>query len=147
MLPRPTSSAPAHPITFLVVFENRPARGAFALLRRGFRHCFCLRRESSGWLLCDPRSDRLDLCLIPPLAALDLARAYASLGATVLGLRLTPQAHPPRRRWLAPLTCVEIVKRTLGRDLPGIHTPWALYRTLRAWPETTFLSHALDSRC
>lgn len=133
---------PPHPNTFLVVFEDRPRHGPFRLLRRGFRHCFCLRREAAGWLLCDPRSDRLDLRLTPPVATLDLARAYAALGGTVLALRL-PGATlgPPRRSRLpAPFTCVEVVARFLGLGPNVPRTPYGLYRRLSARSEIVFLA-------
>jgi hypothetical protein len=131
---------PRHPITFLVVFENRPARGGFRLLRAGFRHCFCLARVSEGWVLCDPRSDRLLLRSAPPIAALTLARSYAALGATVVALRRPPgAADGAPRRWLAPLSCVEIVKRVIGCGRRGVFTPLGLYRLLRGHPETIFL--------
>lgn len=132
----------AHPTTFLVVFEDRPRHGLFRLLRPGFRHCFCLRRERAGWLLCDPRSDRLDLRLVPPVPALALARAYAGLGGTVLALRLATGAFGPirRPRLPAPFTCVEVVARLLGLGPGRARTPWDLFRRLAERPETVFLA-------
>lgn len=134
------SLEPRHPITFLVVFENLPPRGGFRLLRAGFRHCFCLARSHDGWVLCDPRSDRLLLRSAPAVSALTLARSYAALGATVVALRRPPDAlDGARRRWLAPLSCVEIVKRVIGCGRRRVWTPLGLYRLLCGHPETIFL--------
>jgi hypothetical protein len=138
---------PLHPTTFLVVFENRPPRRGFRLLRPGFRHCFCLFRDRDGWLLCDPRSDRLVLRHAPVLPAVTLARSYAALGATVVALRgPLPSAAGRRPRWLAPFTCVEVVKRLIGCERRTVFTPYALYRFLRGNVRTIFLASSAEDR-
>lgn len=123
-----------------MIFEDRPARGLLALLRRGFRHCFCLLRGESGWLLCDPQADRLELRALPPLSAVALARAYARLGGTVVALAATPPGRRTARLRLAPLTCVEVVKRAIGYERRGVVTPFGLFRALSARSEVVFLA-------
>ncbi len=122
----------------LVVFEDRPESFWLRLLRPGFRHCFCLLRQPTGWLLLDSRSRSLDIRQVPPCGADTLARTFVELGAHVVGLaagRGTDRRLPPR-----PFTCVELVKRAVGCGDPGVLSPFQLYRWLRADPRRLLLA-------
>lgn len=121
----------------IAVFEHRAFRGPLRLLRPGFRHCFCLVRVEAGWLLCDPLKASLRLDVLPPYDPNGLAAHYAVTGRHVL-IGLAPAYSPPGRVGLRPLSCVEVVKRALALDAPGILTPWQLYNKLlstRNWLE------------
>ncbi len=122
---------PAAQITALVVFEDRPDSRWLRPLTPGFRHCFCLLRVGDGWILCDSRASGVHIMPAPDVGVEPLARSYARLGATVLGL-VAPVAAPRARRFLpAPFSCVELTRRLLGLGGRPPLTPWALYRRLR----------------
>lgn len=117
--------------TAIVVFEHRDARGFLRLLRPGFRHCFCLLRHEAGWLLCDPLKGGLRLDLVPAYDIQALLKHYRHIGRIAL-------AGPARSSFPAapfsvrPLTCVEIVKRTLGLAAPAVFTPFQLHAYLKS---------------
>jgi hypothetical protein len=113
----------------VLVFEDRSERGLIRILRPGFRHCFCLIRSSTGWLLCDPLKRSLRLEAIGEYDPLTLAEALARNNRTVLLGTLLPKAGDPSPRF-RPITCVEIVKRVLGLSLPGVLTPHQLFQAL-----------------
>lgn len=117
----------------LVVFEDRPAAGWVAWLRPGFRHCFCALGRGSRWTILDPLKSGIAVCNLHGLTETDLARHYRDGGRRVLGGRVGAAAPP--RGWpafLRPLTCVELVKRTLNMHAPGVFTPQQLHRSLEA---------------
>ncbi len=139
MAPRP---GPATHIAALVVFEDRPDSRWLRPLRAGFRHCFCLVRAGDGWILCDSRASGLHIMPAPAVGVEPLARSYAALGATVVGLAgpLRPAAargFPP-----APFTCVEVVRRLLGLGGRPVLTPHGLFRRLLADPRRVLLARA-----
>ncbi|MFO1046734.1 MAG: hypothetical protein U1E52_02365 [Geminicoccaceae bacterium] len=123
-------SARAQPeLRALVVFEHRAAALPWRLLRPGFRHCYCMIGDRLDWMLCDPLTNRIGLMSVQGLSEAELIRVLAGQGGTVLrgGLCSTLSSHPLRIR---PVSCVEIVKRVLGLDLPRVLTPFQLYRAL-----------------
>ena len=115
----------------LVVFEHREAALPWRLLRPGFRHCYCVIGDRLDWMLCDPLTSRIGLMSVQGLSETELIRVLAGQGGTVLRGKLhdTPSKHPLRIRFVS---CVEIVKRVLDLDLPGVLTPYQLYRALLA---------------
>ncbi len=122
----------------LVVFEDRPDSFWLRLLRPGFRHCFCLLRQPSGWLLLDSRSRGFEARQVPSCGADSLIRAFSELGAHVIGMARGPM--PYRRLPPAPFSCVELVKRAIGVTDPAILSPFQLYRTLSADPRRLLIA-------
>lgn len=118
----------------LVVFEDRLRAGPLRWLREGFRHCFCVLGDERRWTICDPLKSAVILRTVDDLPLAQLARAYADLGALVLVGRPAPPPADGRGGGmpLAPLTCVEIVKRLLGVSAPAVLTPYQLYTRLRS---------------
>ena len=114
----------------LVVFVDQAESPWLGGLRAGFRHCFVVLRQGSGWLACDPLTDRLELAELPVPGGFDLPGFYAVCGHAVL-LGATRPDVPRRGLTLAPLTCVEIAKRLLGVRAARVITPWQLYRYLK----------------
>lgn len=97
-------------------------------LKPGFRHCFVVVRRDDRWLALDALKGRIDVQLLPVAATFPLAAFYRRRGLRVLSIDTAP---PERGRFgLRPLTCVEVVKQTLGLHAPFVVTPWQLYRRL-----------------
>ncbi|EKV27051.1 hypothetical protein C882_1980 [Caenispirillum salinarum AK4] len=121
-----TTDAPGAPA--LVVFSGDTDIRWLRLLRPGFRHCFAVVRTDGAWVVVDPLSHYTALRVVPELAGWDPARWFRARGLTVLPARIR---EPARRLapW-RPYTCVEAVKRVIGVRLPGVFTPWQLYRAL-----------------
>ncbi len=120
------------PELVLVAFGGHSDLPWLRLLRRGFRHCFLLRRVAAGWLVYDPRSDATELALWSPCGAGEIANYLHGKGYV---LCLAPRIAPERRAApLAPFTCVEAVKRVLGIRKRWILTPWQLFRYLQKHP-------------
>jgi hypothetical protein len=120
-------SGPRH--TAIVVFEDRSERSLIRLLRRGFRHCFCVLGSDRSWTICDPLKTRIEITPLFGPEATDIVQYYSSTGRTVLigeilGARMTPRCR------LRPISCVEVVKRILDFDAPGVFTPAQLHRAL-----------------
>jgi hypothetical protein len=120
----------SQPRLALVVFVDHAESPWLRGLRAGFRHCFVVVRQELAWLACEPLTDRLELVLLPLPEAFDLPGFYATQGHTVL-LGPTRADLPRRGLALAPLTCVEVVKRLLGIRAAWVMTPWQLYRHLK----------------
>jgi hypothetical protein len=128
-----------------VVFEDRPGPSILRVLRRGFRHCFCIVGSDRAWTICDPLKTRIE---IVPLLGFDepqLAGHYRRTGRVVLAGHVAAGAAPRRTR-LRPVTCVEIVKRVLNVEAPSVLTPFQLHRALvdAAFGTEPFLPFELD---
>lgn len=115
----------------VVVFSAQAEVGILRWLRPGFRHCFVVLRRGGAWVVIDP----LAHCTLVDLApsslagtAEDVAALYGrrDLVAQVVAVRAVPQRMAPLR----PHTCVEVVKRVIGRRAPWVFTPWQLYCAL-----------------
>ncbi|MCA8932977.1 MAG: hypothetical protein KDA49_10950 [Rhodospirillaceae bacterium] len=117
--PRPT----AH-----VAFSGKADLWWLRLLRPGFRHCFLVLSDGQHWITLDPLSTVLEVAVQPVPASFDLPGWYRERGLTVLPARIGPP--PARPLLLAPLTCVEVVKRALGISDRWVLTPFQLFRRL-----------------
>ncbi len=132
MTPAAPAPAPAPARdTAVVVFTDAADLPWLRLLRPGFRHCFAVLRRGGAWVALDPLAHVTRLELVPGSLARDaaaVAAVYRALGAAALVVEVR---EPPRR--LAPIrpyTCVEAVKRLIGRRAPRVVTPWQLHRLL-----------------
>ncbi|MFA7431597.1 MAG: hypothetical protein WCZ23_15670 [Rhodospirillaceae bacterium] len=117
----------------VVVFSDAGDLPILRLLKRGFRHCFVVLRRGGAWVVVDPLAHRTVIDLVPGSLAReaeDVAAFYRRCGLSAV---VAPVAEPGRR--LAPVrfhTCVEAVKRLLGRRAPLVFTPAQLYGHLLA---------------
>lgn len=122
----------AGPDWAVVVFSDACELAVLRPLARGYRHCFVVLRRGGAWVVVDPLAHRTMVDLLPASLAVDadaVADVYRRNGliAEVVAVR-----EPPRR--LAPVrphTCVEVVKRLIGRSAPWVFTPAQLHRHLQ----------------
>ncbi|WP_185961496.1 hypothetical protein [Telmatospirillum sp. J64-1] len=114
----------------LVVFSGETGLVWLRWLRPGFRHCFLLLEDESGWLAYEPLVHRTEILRLDIPPAFDLRRWYEERGHVVVETRLFPADS--RRPRLGIYSCVEAVKRVLGIQAPLVLTPWQLYRHLCA---------------
>lgn len=124
-LPDPTR--PADRERALVAFADETRLKRLLPLRPGFRHCFVLLERRGAAVLVDPLSDRMAVEVFPGMTLEDAAERWREAGFTVVSARVRDPGRPAP---MAPLTCVEVVKRTLGIHARGILTPHRLYRAL-----------------
>lgn len=112
----------------IVGFADTTTLPCLRLLKRGFRHCFVFLETPSGWILVDPLSHQIDTMIVHDVGAVDILRGYRSQGCHMIETRA--RRAPARCAPLAPLTCVEVVKRCLGIQARWVLTPWQLFRHL-----------------
>ena len=125
-LPEPTRSDGRE--RALVAFADETRLKRLLPLRPGFRHCFVLLERRGAAVLVDPLSDRMAVEVFPGMTLEDAAERWREAGFIVVGARVREPGRPAPS---APLTCVEVVKRTLGIHARGILTPHRLYRALK----------------
>lgn len=113
----------------VVAFEDRSGPSLLRLLARGFRHCFCVLGDGERWTLLDPLKTRLHLLSFTGCSEAELVRHLAQDGRRLLLGRPDLAASLRPASW-RPLTCVEIVKRVLDLDAPGVLTPRQLHAVL-----------------
>lgn len=117
----------------VVVFSDTCDLAVLRPLARGFRHCFVVLRRGGAWVVVDPLAHRTAVDLLPASLARDAEAVAALYRANGLAAEVVAVAEPPRR--LAPVrphTCVEAVKRVIGRRAPWVFTPAQLHRFLQA---------------
>ncbi|MET4697678.1 hypothetical protein ABIE65_000689 [Constrictibacter sp. MBR-5] len=124
---RPDPTRPGQRERALVAFADETRLKRLLPLRPGFRHCFVLLERRGAAVLVDPLSDRMAVEVFPGMTLEDAAERWRDAGFTVVGARVREPGGPAPA---APLTCVEVVKRTLGIHARGILTPHRLYQTL-----------------
>ncbi len=112
----------------LVAFADESRLKSLRLLRPGFRHCFVLVERDGAAVLIDPLCDRLAVEAFRGLTLEEAADRWRDAGFTVVSATVQDPGRPAP---LGPMTCVEIVKRTLGIHTRRIVTPRQLYEALR----------------
>lgn len=112
----------------LVAFADETRLKSLRPLRPGFRHCFVLVERDGAAVLIDPLSDRLAVEAFRGLTLEEAAERWTEAGFKVVTASV---GDPGRPAPLAPMTCVEIVKRTLGIHTRRIVTPRQLWEALR----------------
>lgn len=116
------------PAAFVVFSGQTEIRWLKTFLKPGFRHCFLIFREGSGWVSFDPLAHRTEIRFHDLPEGFDLAGWLA--GQDLIAVPATFAEPPARPAPLMPFTCVEAVKRALGIHSRRILTPWRLYRYL-----------------
>ncbi|MGC2856003.1 hypothetical protein ACM64Y_11055 [Novispirillum sp. DQ9] len=117
----------------VVVFSDACELPVLRPLARGYRHCFVVLRRGGAWVVVDPLAHRTVIDLVPGSLAREAEAVAGLYRAEGLIAEVVAVAEPPRR--LAPLrphTCVEVVKRLIGRRAPWVVTPAQLHRHLQA---------------
>jgi hypothetical protein len=114
----------------IVVFVDLPATRLHRLLRGGFRHCFVLIDEGSGWILIDPLKHRMEVRRLDLPETFDLAAFYARRGHHVMAGTIVPN-ESAGIILLECTSCVTVVKRVLALFCPLVQTPYQLYRHLQ----------------
>lgn len=113
-----------------IVFGGVADQPWLRLLRPGFRHCFAVLADATGWTVLDPLTGRLVVARLEVPAAFDLPGFYRRAGFAVCGPfvpgRPCGRLLPP----LAPFTCVALCRAVLGAGAPFAVTPWGLFRAL-----------------
>ena len=112
----------------LAVFCDQTGLWWLRWLRRGFRHCFLVLDEGDGCLLVDPLAQQTELTRVRGVGLDHVAGWCRRRGFRVVPCRV---CRAPRRAlgW-RPFSCVEVVKRILGLQLPWVLTPFQLYRIM-----------------
>lgn len=129
MVERPTLSPESDldlPSAFWVVFSGDTDIRMLRLLRKGFRHCFIMMLQGGRWIMIDPRSNRMDVALLPHPAKFNFPRYFTQQGKTVV--KIAAVQTPDKMAPLFPLSCVETVKRILGIHARFVLTPYQLYK-------------------
>ena len=112
----------------LVIFEDRPDSRWLGWLKPGFRHCYCLVRAERGWILIDPLLQNLRVSWLDLPNDFDPVEHYIRSGRIVIS-GFGRDLHPTTG-FVRLITCVEIVKRTLGLGHVRAWTPYQLHRFL-----------------
>ncbi|TVR97364.1 MAG: hypothetical protein EA406_09900 [Rhodospirillales bacterium] len=114
----------------IVVFTDATSLTCLRVLKPGFRHCFVSLRRPQGWILIDPLSHKIDTFILEDVQTDQLLSWCRNHDCTAIRTRVRVD-H--RQSWVpvAPLTCVEVVKRVLGIQRRRIVTPWQLFCHLR----------------
>lgn len=137
-------AVPRRGVPAYVVFTDHTDLAWLRLLRPGFRHCFAVVQVDGAWVIVDPLSHWTTLRVVPELAGWQPEPWFRHLGLTVVAATAVEPA--PRLAPWRPYTCVEAVKRLLGLRLPGVFTPWQLYRALVAGAFVPNKEKNLDKR-
>ncbi|MEQ8602535.1 MAG: hypothetical protein RIB45_04390 [Marivibrio sp.] len=121
------SASDSPPRVALVVFSDRTGIRWMRLLPRGFRHCFVLLPDPSGWLAVDSLADRVVVSSLDGPALVRLLRAAVRRGDRILPTA-ADRRSPRRKRAMRPFTCVELTLRLLGLQPLFVLTPIGLFR-------------------
>lgn len=97
-------------------------------LKSGYQHCLVATQSGGQWQLLDPLSNGMEIMTLGTLTPQEVIAAFRDCGCDALAV----QRRPPVMRTmpLAPLTCVEAVKRVLGIRARRVLTPWQLRKYL-----------------
>jgi hypothetical protein len=113
-----------------VVFTDEDRIFWLRWLRAGFRHCFIILNDGDHWLAMEPLAHATEVTVLPSPPDFNLPEWLQGQGHQVVEAAL--QRDSQRTAPLAPMNCVEAVKRVLGLRRPLIVTPYQLYMHLSA---------------
>lgn len=117
------------PMAQWIVFSGDTDLKRLKILKRGFRHCFMIMQQDGRWVLIDPRSNKIDIAILPHPTHFNFPRYFSEQGKTVLKVPMninTPGKVAPT----LPMTCVDTMKRLIGLHSRWVLTPYQLYRAL-----------------
>ena len=112
-----------------VVFSGQTDLPWLRALKKGFRHCYVILNDGTGWITIDPLASMMNIRVQPVPPQFDLPLWLSDRGLKVLPAPVTTQ-HT-QAPWMV-FTCVEAVKRVLGIHKRFLFTPWQLYRHLHS---------------
>ena len=111
-----------------VVFSAHADLPWLRILKPGFRHCAVILNDGLRWIILDPLSNYIDICIPDLQIDFDLPQWMCGQGYIVMPAPIKRTVKPAP--W-SLFTCVEAVKRVLGIRKRGIFTPWQLYQHLK----------------
>lgn len=120
---------PGQPRRALVVFSGASDLKWLRWLKPGYRHCFALVQSNGYWVMYNPLSTGTEVEVWPCDHEPYLRTWLSEQGYQVIEQTVRPLLPKPLP-W-APYSCVEAVKRVLGLRVPGVLTPWQLYRYIK----------------
>ena len=98
-------------------------------LKKGYRHCFVCIKSHDQWVIIDPLSRSIDIEIIAAEKVKNLPRYLAQQGYKVYPFGSIENTKKTGRI-IGYLSCVTLVKKTLGLSKPFIFTPYQLARYL-----------------
>lgn len=113
------------PTPAIVLFASDTQLKWLRLLHPRFRHCLVAVKLGAAWVVIDPLSHKTALSVVEGFSADELARWYERQG--LKAIRTWVREAPAKLAPLAPVTCVEAVKRILGIHAWSIITPRQLH--------------------
>ena len=112
----------------LVIFSGQTDFWWQRFLKPGYRHCGVVIEIGDRWVLLEPLAASLQLEVVHSTAE-ELCARLRHRGLRVIETKLSRDRKP--LLYLRPLTCVEVVKRTLGIHALNVWTPWQLHKKIQ----------------
>lgn len=113
----------------IIAYTGTAAFAPLRLLHRRYRHCLVLVQVPPYWIAVDSVIGRISYAVLDLQGVGEYLIALHGLGYHCQLARTQPVTV---RRWRPmPLTCVEVVKRTLGMDDLGVWTPYQLFQRIK----------------
>ena len=109
----------------LVVFHDHGGHWLDFLLKRGFKHCFCVVQDGDYMIRIDGLNSKPKIDVVAG-SSFDLRGFYAKEGFTVIEV----EEGTPMKMPFTLNNCVGMVKTVLGIRAFGAVTPFQLYRRL-----------------
>jgi hypothetical protein len=126
--------APVDVITWFILFQApaaAPTRWWQRFLTPGYRHVMMVRRQGPEHSISLEHTGSRLLVDHHDMPAEDLVLLYLRHGRAHQAMVITRPLPPPEARVRPMMTCVEVVKASLGITSPWIVTPRQLARRLR----------------
>jgi len=112
-----------------IIFTNNTDIKPLRLLKNGFRHCFMISQQDNRWILVDPKSNKMDIDILPHPHHFNFPRYFIEQGYHVVKV---PKINVPHKILCPfPVSCVETIKRLIGLNKFWVLTPYQLYKSLQ----------------
>ncbi len=111
----------------LLVFETRNNEGFFAILKRGFQHCFFIRAENGYHICIKPTTTRILIEKFDQIRTIDVLTSFASMGCSVVACTSGQVENSNEGFRFSILSCVSVVKRFVGLSRARDLTPWGVW--------------------
>ena len=116
-----------------IVFQDDQSYLCSRLFKKGFKHCFGIERQATGWVCVDPSRKDLFAVILPAGFHDNIIDPFLDQNPTSTVIRLTVGRNPkdtntyPR---LGLISCVSVMQYLLGVYWPLTITPHQLYYKL-----------------